>query len=151
MKTSCFKMDWLIPVLGIAVVAGCLLAATNYRALERQAHTEEVFMPALDRLSRAHNLSLVLKTLHGGEVDKAARELDRLLCWDILGADAELASADARTRAWAGDMFRRIARVRPKTAEGAPVSSTPEPVGAQAAAQQILDLALKGDHNARTR
>ena len=84
MKTSCFKMDWLIPVLGIAVVAGCLLAATNYRALERQAHTEEVFMPALDRLSHDHTLSLALKALHDGEVDQAAHRLDLLLCWDIL-------------------------------------------------------------------
>ena len=134
----------MIPVLGIAVVAGCLVAATTCRELERRARAEEAFIPALDRLSYDHTLSLVLKPLHEGEVDKAAQRLDLLLCWDILRADAELASADPKTQAWMEDIFRRIARARPKTAEGTATSSTPEPNEAQAAAQRILELALTG-------
>jgi hypothetical protein len=101
-------------------------------------------MPTLDRLSRDHTLSLVLRTLHDGEVDKAAQRLDLLVCWDILRADAELASADPQTRAWAENIFRRIARVRPKTAEDAAGGSTPESGGVRAAAQRILELALTG-------
>ena len=145
-KLRCFRIDWLIPVLGIGMVAGFVVAATTYRELERQAHAGEIFMPALDCLSHDLTLSLVLKTLHDGEVDRAAQRLDLLLCWDILRADAELASADAQTRAWTEEMLRRIARVRPKTAEGAADSG-----GARAPAQQILERALAADHGDRTR
>ena len=151
MKTKCFKVDWLIPVLGIAVVAGCLVAATTCRELERRARAEEAFIPALDRLSYDHTLSLVLKTLHEGEVDKAAQRLDLLLCWDILRADAELASADPRTRAWAQEFFGRIARARPKNAERPAAGSAWEHNEAQAGAQRILELALAGAHDTRTR
>jgi len=137
---------------------GCLAHVTHLtglRVLEfPRSYSDEVKLPvftpgglkqldtlkSLERLSRAHNLSLVLKTLHDGEVDKAARELDRLLCWDILRAGADLASADARTRAWTGDMFRRIARTRPKTEEGAP-----DTVEARAPAQRILERASRAN------
>ena len=97
-KTRCFRIDWLIPVLGIGVVAGFLVAATSYRAFQRQADVEGAFMPTLDRLSHDHTLRLALKTLHDGRVDEAAQRLDLLLCWEILRADAELASADAPHR-----------------------------------------------------
>ena len=108
-------------------------------------------MPALDRLSHDHTLSLALKALHDGEVDQAAHRLDLLLCWDILRADAELASADPRSRAWAEDIFGRIARVRPKNAEGPAAGSAWEHNEAQAGAARILELALTGAHDARTR
>ena len=151
MQTRCFKMDWLIPTLGIAMVAGCLVAATTYRELERQAHASETCLATLDRLSHDHTLSLVLKSLHDGEVDQAAQRLDLLFCWDILRADAELGSADARTQAWAEDSFRRIARVRPKNAEGPAADSARDYSEAQADAQRLLELALAGGHNAQTR
>jgi len=139
-------VDWLISVLGMAVVAGCLVAAINYRDLERQAQAEAAFIPALERLSCDHTLSLALKALHDGEVDRAARRLDLLVCWDILRTDAELASADPETRAWAEDIFRKIAQVRPKTAEGAADSGGP-----RAPAQQVLERALTADHSGQTR
>ena len=147
MKTSSFRLDWLFPLLGIALLAGFMLGATTYRKLERQVDAEVAFMPMIDRLCQDHTVSLALESLRAGQVDQAARHLDLLLCWDILRADAELASADARTRAWKEDMFRRIARARAKNADGADAGGTLEPVAARQEAQKILDLALKNDHS----
>ena len=62
MKTRYIKMDWLIPVLGIAVVAGSLLAGTTYLNLERKIHADEAFTATLDRLYQDHQLSVALKT-----------------------------------------------------------------------------------------
>ena len=61
MKTRYLKIDWLIPVLGIAVVAGSLVAATTYLDLERQAQAEESFTATLDRLYEDQ------QTQHGAE------------------------------------------------------------------------------------
>jgi hypothetical protein len=150
-KTRCFKIDWWIPALGIGLVAGFLLGASTYRGLQRQADEEVAFMPTLDRLCQDHSLSLVLKMLHNGSADQAEQRLDLLLCWDILRADAELASADAQTRAWTEDILRMIARARPKTPEGPAAGSTREFSEAQAAAQQLLERALTRDQIAQTR
>ena len=142
MKTRCFKVGWLIPVLGIGVVVGFLMAATTYRGFERQAELDSAFMPTLDRLCNDYTLSQVLRMLHDGGVDEAAQRLDLLLCWDILRQDTELASADHRTRAWVEDTFRRIARVRPKMAKGAAGASDLVTCGARAEAERVLERAL---------
>lgn len=151
MKTRYLKMDWLIPVLGIAVVAAGLMAGTNYLNLERKIQANEALMATLDRVYQDQQLSLALKTLHDGEADVAAQRLDQLLCGHILTTNSELASADARTRTVVEDAFRRIARIRPKTADGAAAGSAHESNGGLAAAQRILEQALAGDHTARTK
>ena len=112
MKTRYLKIDWLIPVLGIAVVAGSLVAATTYLDLERKAQAEESFTATLDRLYEDQQLSTALKTLHDGAVDAGVQRLDLLLCGHILRTDSELASAGARTRTFVEDAFRRIAQVQ---------------------------------------
>jgi hypothetical protein len=151
MKTRYLKMNWLIPVLGIAVVGGGLVAGTIYLDLERQLHAEQAFTATLDRLFQDQQISAALKRIHDGEAEGAAQRLDMLLCGNILRTDAELASADARTRAYMQLTFRRIARLRPKTADGAVTGSTHECDGDRAAAQRILELALAGDPGARTK
>ncbi len=148
-KTRCFKIDWLVPIPGIVVLAGCLWAATTYRGFEQQVDADETLTPTLDRLTFDLTLSLALKQLHDGEVEKAAQRLDLLLCWDILRADTELASADDRTRAWIEDTLRRIARTRPKTTEPAVVPSVPNPGGTQEEAQRVLVRVLKTDPHSR--
>ena len=151
MKLRCVRVARWIPALGIGLVAGFLLGATTYRGLQRQADEEVALMPTMDRLCQDHSLSLVLKMLHSGRADQAAQRLDLLLCWDILRADAELASADAQTRAWTEDILRMIARARPKTAQGPGAGSARECSESQAAAQQLLERALTRDHIAQTR
>ena len=147
MKTRYIKIDWLIPVLGIAVVAGSLLAGTTYLNLERKIHADEAFTATLDRLYQDQQLSAALKTIHDGEVGVAAQRLDLLLCGHILRTNSELASADPRTRTFVEDAFRRMARVRPKSPNGAATGSAQECSDDQTAAQRILDLALASDHS----
>jgi hypothetical protein len=142
MKTRDLKIDWLIPFVGIAVVAGTVVAATSYLDCERKADAAEAFAVTLDRLFHDQQLSMVLEQIHRGEVIAAARRLDLLLCGDILRADSELTSADALTRAAVEDVFRRIALIRPSASAGGNTGSAQEPSDDQVEAQRILTLAL---------
>jgi hypothetical protein len=134
-------MNWLIPVLGIAVVAGSLVAATTYRDLERQTQAAEACTATLDRLCEDLQISSMLKTIQDGKVEGAAQRLDLLLCGDILRTESELESADAFTRRCAEDAFRRIAQTRPKMADAAAGGSVQRSTDSTAA-QRILELAL---------
>jgi hypothetical protein len=145
MNIRCFKIEWLIPLLGIGLIASFLVAANAYRGLERQVNAEGDFLLTLDRLRHDHTLSLALRSLQEGEVDKAAHRLDLLLCWDILRADAELASADSRTRVWVDNVLRRIARVWPKTVEVSAATLPPDTSGIRADAERVLERVLAAD------
>ena len=151
MKTSYLKMNWLFPVLGITVVAGTVLAARTYLDVERRTHAEETLTTTIDRLYQDHQLSAVLKSIHDGQADAAARRLDMILCGNILRLDAESASADARTRGYVQDAFQRMALVRPKTANGAMAGSAQECNDDRAAAEKILTIALASARNTQTK
>ena len=151
MKTISLKTNWFVPLVGIAVVAGSVLAGSTYLELERMIAAEEAFTATLDRLYHDQQVSVALKSIHDGEVDVAAQRLDLLLCAHILKTDAELASADARTRTFVEDAFRRIALVRPKRANGAAASSAQECSDDQTAAERILSKALVIAHTAQTK
>jgi len=149
MKTRFLKTDWLIPLAGIAVVAGSVVAGSAYMELERKTAAEEAFTATLDHLYQDHQLSVALKAIYEGEEKEAAQRLDLLLCDSILRIDSELASADTRTRAFVVDAFRRIALVRPKTATGAAASSAQECTDDQIVAERILSKALVVAHTAQ--
>jgi hypothetical protein len=151
MKTKQFKMNWLITMLGIAVVAGSLVAGTTYRSLERETQANEALTATLDRLQHDLEISSTLKTIHDGNVDGAAQRLDLLLCGNILRTNAELESADVETRVHVQDAFRRKALLRPKTANGAAAAPTQECTDDRATAQRILELALAHNPGTQTR
>ena len=136
-------MDWLIPALGIGVVIGFLVAATTFREFQRQGDGEAAFLLTLDRLRHDYILSLALRSLQDGEVDKATKRLDLLLCWDIVRADAEVASADSGTRVSVEHVLRKIARARPKTAAGMASDSDPASDGDRKEAERVLERALR--------
>ena len=143
MKINYIKLGWVIPCLGIALVAGGVMAAATYLSLERQNHAAEASMATLQRLFREQQLSVALKQIHDGEVAQAAHSLDLLLCGDILLTNGELPTADPETRTLAKHMFRRIALDRPKTeTEGAAPDSTREHANDQLAAERVLTMAL---------
>ena len=142
MKTRYLKINWLIPLLGIAVVAGSLVAVTTYLDLERKIQAAEAYSATVAVCIKDYQLIAVLKTIHDGEVDAAARRLDLILCGDVLKTDAELASADARTRTFVEDAFRRIALLRPKVAHSAAAGSAQECGDDQTAAQRILETCV---------
>ena len=151
MKTKQLKMNWLIPVLGIAAVAGSLVAVTTYRNLERETQADEALTATLDRLHQDLEISSMLKTIHDGKVEGAAERLDLLLCGNILRTDAELVSADARTRAFVEDAFCRIALLRPKTANGPAGGSAREGNDDRIAAERILSKALTVVHTTQAK
>jgi outer membrane murein-binding lipoprotein Lpp len=151
MKTTYLKMNWLILLLGIAVVAGSLVAGAAYRDLERKIQTAEAYSATLDRLYQDHQLSAALKTIHEGAADAAAQRLDLLLCDNILLTNEELLTADPGARAYVEDSFRRIAMLRPKTPASGAAGSTQVCNNDQESAQRILELALARHPGARTK
>jgi hypothetical protein len=142
MKTNYLKMNWLIPTLGIAVVAGTYLAANTYLDLARKVEAEQAFVVTVDRVFQAQQLSSVLKTIQEGEVKGATRRLDILLCNQILRLDSDRASSDARTQALVEMAFQKIAAGRPKSGSGPVTGSVQKDDDAQAAAEKILTVNL---------
>jgi hypothetical protein len=151
MKTTYLKTNWLAPLLGVAVVGGCLLATTTYLDLARKVQAQEALGVTIDRLCADQKISAVLKAIHDGEVAAGVQRLDLLLCDSILRLDAELASADEQTRAYAADALRRIALLRPKRQLDAAGGLVQELSEDQAAAERILDRVQAGFHVAQTK
>jgi hypothetical protein len=141
MKTRCLKTDWIVPALAIALVAGTLMAARTYLNFERKTDTENALTATLDRLYQDQQLTLALKTLHDGDAAAAARRLDLMLCEHIVRLDAELPSADNRTRTFVEDAFHRMARVRPKATEAKSGDSAEDYSEDVVAAERILGRA----------
>ena len=151
MKTRCFNTNWLAALLGVSFAGGAVVAATAYVDIERRTHAEEAFGAKLDRLYADQELSAALKQIHEGKADAAAARMDVLLCDHILLTDSELASADARTRLTAQLAFQRIAQRRPKTGEGSSGSAAKGAGIDQAAAEEILTVALGPDRAAQAK
>lgn len=123
MKTEYMKLDRLILLLGIALVASGVVAGATYLNFERKMRSDEALAATLDRLYQNQQLSSVLKLMYDGDTETAARHLDLLLCHELRLVKSQLGAADDRTRLSVKDAFARIALIRPKslpTAAGAP-------------------------------
>ena len=151
MKTRRLRLDWLIPVLGIAAVVGGMMAATTYVRLEKDTQSAQSLANTLEHLYQDQTISLALRKIHAGEVAAAAQQVDVLLCDNVLQLNADLGSADAQTRAYVGHGFRRIERVRPKTPEAAASGAIPPTTMDQAEAQRILALAVGSQQMAESK
>lgn len=151
MKTRYLKADWLVPLVGVAVVAGGLMAATTYFDLERQVQAHAALTQTLERLYQDQKLNAALKSIHDGDVQGAAQRLDTLLCANILRLNNELDSADARTRSYVKDAFRRIALARPRIAGSEAAVLDQESGNDRRAAETILSRALGSTHAAQVR
>jgi hypothetical protein len=147
MKTQYMKIDWLIPLLGIALVAGGIVAAATYLDLERKIHSGEAFAATLDHLYQDQQLSAALKLIHEGETAAAARSLDLLLCDNLLLVNSQLAAADDRARTLAKDAFVGIALLRPKNSPTA-AGAAQELYDDQIQAEKILMQACAGSTSA---
>ena len=145
MNTRYLKLDWLVPSLGIALVAGGIIGTAAYLNVERKIHAGENLAATLDTLAQDQRLSAALRTIHDGDVSAATQRLDLVLCDSILLLNSQLASVDSETRAYVIDSFRKIGSVRPKIAE-APANGSPcQTSEDQIAAQRILAVAMAGD------
>ena len=137
MNTTQIRLNRLIPLLGLALVASALVAAASYADLQRKNHAREEFGAAIDRLCHIQRLSSVLKQIHDGDPATAAQRLDIMLCDDILELNSQLASAGEAERACARDAFAQIARLRPRSSETS-AGAALEPAGDQIEAERIL-------------
>jgi hypothetical protein len=117
MKTNGMKLNWLIPIMGIALVAGGLLAAATYLKLEHEDHAAQESIARMQRLQRDLQLCAVLRTIRDGDMNSAARDLDLWLCSDIVALNSQLASVDAGDRSLIRNAFARFALIRPASAE----------------------------------
>jgi hypothetical protein len=151
MNTRYVKTDWLVPLVGMTVVAAVIVAGKTYFGFEQQAEAADAISARFERMSQNHQLSVVLKAIHDGEVQAAAQRLDLLLCGGILRINDELATADTETRAYVEDAFRRIAVVRPKIEPGGVTGSGRASGTDQMAAERILAKALATTHTAQAR
>ena len=142
------KRNWVIPLLGVAVAVGGAMARTTYLGLERETQSADVLQNMLDHLHQDQKLSLALKKIHDGDVAVAAQQLDLLLCADIIRVNSELEWADDHTKTCVGDVFRRIARVRPQVPEGSSSGIASGEADAQETAQRILSLAMASEPRA---
>jgi hypothetical protein len=117
-------IPWYISLVGIVVVAVGVMAAATYLGLERKIVSGQAYAAMLERLYHDQQLSVVLRTIHDGEADTAARRLDLILCDDILAVNSQLASASNAERDYAQTMFAQIARQRPGNGETFAVAIT---------------------------
>ena len=143
MKTNYLKTDWLIRLLGIALVAVAAMAAATYLNLERKVHSAEVFNANYDRLCQDVELCSALRAIHEGDISGATRRLDLKLCQDIIALNQQLASADAGDRVFIKNAFVRFTLLRPRSAELL-TDDTKELNPDQVEAERILQEACDG-------
>jgi hypothetical protein len=141
MKTNNWRVECLVAVLGVGVVVAVLIGVRSYVRVEREARATEALTATLDQLYHDQSLSLAIRRIHEGDAAGASRQMDLLLCDDILLLKAQLGSADERTRTLVADGFRRIGRVRPRTEPAVSTAAGYEGSEDQVAAQRILELA----------
>jgi hypothetical protein len=143
MNTRHIRMKWLLPFLGIALVASSFKIAATYLDLQQEFQSEQEFTATLDRLYADQRISFALKTLRDGDPGMAAQRLDLLLCENILRLNAKLGSASDRQRAYVSSAFATIARLRPRNSEFA-AGAAQELSNDQIEAERILAEAYAG-------
>lgn len=116
MKTRCIRLNRVIPLLGIALVAAGVVAVATYLDIERTTRAGEALTETLNRLYHDQTVSTALRRIQEGDVAGAAQRLDLMLCDDILELNSQMASVDDQQRAYRQTVFARIARSRPSNA-----------------------------------
>jgi hypothetical protein len=145
MKNTTISINWLVPILGIAWLAGGLMGAATHSKLEQntKTHSGEASCAILDRLRLDWRICGALRSMHEGGVNAAVQKLDLVLCDDIIAINSELASAEAADRAFVTNAFESFARVRPKSA--ALLAGTGQELSYdQIEAERILEHAATG-------
>jgi hypothetical protein len=141
MKTNIYRIDWLIPVLGIALVGGAYCLTKSYLGLQEGIRSGQQYSATVDRLIEDCHLNRIVMQADDSGCAVTARSLDELLSANIATDNSQLASADTDTRAIVEVCFKYIARQR---SQNSPVGAD-LPAGRsdrEAAVQQILTQTL---------
>jgi hypothetical protein len=112
MKTRTFKIDWLIPVLGIVLAGGGYFTVNAYRGFQEQIRSGEQFAATVDRLWEDVDLGRLLMQAQGSGCATTARSVDELLSARLATDSPRLASADSEARAMAERVGEVISRWR---------------------------------------
>ncbi len=152
MKTNVFKVDWLIPVLGLALVGGGYALTKSYLGLQAEIRAEEQLMATIDRLAEDCRLTQVLLQAQDTGCAVAAQSLDELLSANIAAVSSDLASAEPQAQAQAQAMaeacFKHIARRRSQNspmAANLPAGRGDLPLAAPSVPGQTLASASPGN------
>ena len=148
MKTNVFKVDWLIPVLGLALVGGGYALTKSYLGVQAEIRAEEQLMATIDRLAEDCRLTQVLLDAQDTGCTVTARSLDELLSANLAAVNADLASAEPQAQAMAEACFKHIARRRSQnspTAANLPAGRNDLPLAAPVVAGHTLASAAPGN------
>ena len=147
MKARTFGTDWLIPVLGIALVGGGYFPMKSYLGLQELILSAEQYSATVDRFREDCDLSQVLKQAHASGCATTARRLDELLSANLATYGARLASADPNTQGLAEAVTRYIDRRRSEsnpTAGDIPAGRSEGEVAGQSTLMPTLASASPG-------
>jgi len=112
MKTEVFRIDWLIPFLGIALLGVGYSLARSYLRFEQESRSSEQSMAICDRLREDCDLARMLVQAQNDGCTTTGRDLDELLAAGIVTVKAQTTSAEARTRRVAEACFDYLDRRR---------------------------------------
>ena len=147
MKTRTFRIDWLIPVLGIALVGGGYFAVKSYLGFQEQIRSQEELAATVDRFRVQCGLSGIMVQAQSGGCASTARSLDELLSANLATDIDRLASADTDTRALVEVVTRFINRRRSESSPMAgdvPAGGSDHEVAGQRILTQTLANAFPG-------
>ncbi len=117
MKSSGIRINWAIPVIGIAIIAAGVMAAASHLDYQRKVRLSEASRETLDHLFKAVQLSRTLKAIHEGDVREVARRVEAALCEEIVAVNSRLPAASEGDRTIIKSTFARLEALRPETAE----------------------------------
>jgi uncharacterized protein YecA (UPF0149 family) len=116
MNRKSFRMNWLIPMLGIVLVGGGYAAARSYKGLDQAMNNELQFASTAERVREGVRLLQIQTQLAKGSCPGRARQVDESLSFCVEALDLELASADARTQGFITSFFEHMAHVQSQLA-----------------------------------
>ena len=136
------RMNWLIVLLGIALLGGGYAAARSYAGFKKEIRAAVKCQAIVDRLlQRGYLIQAAMQLQECAGATVAVRNWDALLSDSTVKINRELASADVRTRVMARAVLEHMARWEPQSspiAYGLPAGRSDTEI----ATQEILAQAL---------
>ncbi len=147
MKTTVFRMDWLVPVLGIVVVGGAYCFIRSYLGYEQDLRSANQTIAICDRLLEDCNLTRSLVQAQNDGCAATSRGLDAWLSADMANVKADATSADPRTQRVVEACVDYLDRRRSENSAmgaGLPAPQTTPQIAAQSVPTQNLAGASGG-------
>jgi hypothetical protein len=116
MKTRTFRIDGLIPVLGIALVGGGYFPMKAYLGYQEEIHSGEQFRATVACLWEDCDLGRLLTQAQYSGCTMTALRVEELLSAHLVADSPRLASADPQARALAEAVAQFVDRRRSESA-----------------------------------